>query len=76
MNKDEILRFISGLTKKHGTSFGLKIKYLTDSGKTRNRAGQFVKLINDQELVLFNAAKNSEGHYFIERITAVAKYSN
>ncbi len=72
MNEQEILRCVAGLKKKHGDSFSLAIKYLTNSGKIRKRSGLFVQL-TDNVLTLRNKEKGGEGKYLLERIKNVAK---
>jgi hypothetical protein len=73
MEQTEIIRFIKGLAKKHGTAFSLDLKYLTANDKLKKRHGEFVDLINDQELVLFNREKGSEGRFEIARIVDIER---
>jgi len=73
MDKDEILKVISGLQKKHGDDFSLRLRYLTNSGKRRKRAGEFIRLTDGGELILKNAGKGGEGRYLLERIEEISK---
>ena len=59
--------------KKHGNSFSLQLKYLTNSGKVRKRAGQYISLTEDGVLVLKNEGKGGEGKYHLEKIKEIAK---
>jgi len=73
MEKEEIVRFIQGLQKKHGNEFSLKIKYLTNAGKTGKRHGRFVGVEGDKELVLLNQNKGTTGRYLIERVFEIER---
>lgn len=74
MDATETLRFIKGLVKKHGSDFALNFKYLTANDKIKRRHGDFVDLVDDQELVLVNRAKgNEKSHIEISRILDIEK---
>ena len=73
MEPSEVLRFIKGLTKKHGIAFSLNLKYLTANDKIKKRHGEFVALVEDRELVLLNREKDSRNRYEIARILEIDK---
>ncbi len=73
MDRDEVLRFLKGQIKKHGDDFEVSIKYKTDSGKKRKRQGRFVELSGGDMLILFNAAKGTNGSYEVGRISEIKK---
>ena len=74
MDSTEILRFIKGLVKKHGSDFALNLKYLTANDKIKKRHGGFVDLVDDRELVLVNRDKgNEKNHFEISRILDIEK---
>ena len=73
MSRDEILRTLKGLIKKHDTSFAVRLRYMTATGKVKKRHGEFVALHDDQELVLFNSDKVTEGRYQLDRIVEIKK---
>ena len=74
MDSTEILRFIKGLVKKHGSDFALNLKYLTANDKIKKRHGEFVDLVDDRELVLVNRDKgNEKNHFEISRILEIEK---
>lgn len=73
MESTEVLRFIKGLIKKHGHGFSLDLKYLTANDKIKKRHGEFIALIEDQEVILLNRDKGNENRFVIARILEVAK---
>ena len=73
MDKAEVMRFLKGQIKKHGSDFTLALKYRTENNKVRKRHGVFVELIAEEELVLFNPDKGTKGTYLLERITEIRK---
>ena len=73
MEKEEILRTLMGLIKKHDDDFSVKLKYRTTNGKLRKRHGKFVEILSDEELVLFNPDKGKKGRYLFDFIEDIKK---
>lgn len=73
MEPEEVLRFLKGQQKKHGSDFAVQLKYRTATGKVKKRHGRFVSLKNDWELVLHNPDKDTEGRYLVENIVDIKK---
>jgi hypothetical protein len=55
----DVLRFLQGIEKKHGTGSDLVLKVRTGSGKVRNKGGTFLGLRGDT-VGLRNAAWNDD----------------
>ncbi len=73
MDNQEIIRFIHGLQKKHDKNFSVALKYKTSTGKVRKRYGEYVDLLGEHELILFNRDKGKEGRYPLENIIDIKK---
>lgn len=74
MDKAEVLSYIRGLQKKHGSAFQLQLKYRTQTGKVRRRHGDFVALDGEETLRLVNRDKGSaEASFEVGRIVEVRK---
>ena len=70
---EELLRFLRGIAKKHGSNVELVVKVETASGKVRRRTGRFLGLRDDSEVGLHNEAKGSDSWYDIDRVHDVWK---
>ena len=73
MDKEDVLRSLRGLQKKHGESFAIKLKYRTTNGKLKKRHGDFVELIGEEELILFNPDKGKNGRYLLDYVEHISK---
>jgi len=73
MDANEVERFIKGLVKKHDKDFSIGLKYKSNNGKVRKRHGRFMQLKEGFELVLYNAEKETEGRYLLDRIVDIKK---
>lgn len=73
MENDDVLNVLSGLIKKHGNDFAVNLKYRTANGKLKKRYGNFVELIDQNELILFNPDKERKGVYLVDFIDQITK---
>lgn len=64
---DEVLDFLRGVQKKHGTSLELVIKYRNNAGKVRRLTGRLVAL-NDDQISLRNDAWKGDRWFDIDQL--------
>ena len=71
--REELLRFLRGIAKKHGPGIELVVKVETRSGKVRRRHGRWLGLRDDAEVGLHNDAKGCDTWYPLDRVLDVWK---
>lgn len=57
--REELLRYLRGLQKKHGVDVEVVLKVTTASGKVRRRSGRLLGLRGEAEVGLHSAEKGS-----------------
>ena len=72
-DREELLRYLRGIEKKHGSGVELVVKVETKSGKVRRRTGSFLGLKGEEEVGLHNDAKGSDSWYSIDLVHDVWK---
>ena len=72
-DEPDVLSFLRGLNKRHGTSAELVIKYRNARGKTRRLHGRMVGL-SDTEVGLRNAAWSGDRWFEIDSVVDAWKY--
>lgn len=70
---DELLRYLRGVEKKHGTGVELVVKVRTNSGKVQRRHGEYLGVHNDAEVGLRNEKKGADAWYSLERVFDIWK---
>ena len=70
---DDLLRYLHGLVKKHGTDVELVVKVETRSGKVRRRKGRFLGLRGDSYMGLSVEPTGADAWYELEKVHDVWK---
>jgi hypothetical protein len=72
-DEPDVLSFLRGLHKKHGTSAELVIKYRNAKGKVRRLSGRLIGL-SDTEVGLHNAAWRGDRWFAIDQVVDAWKH--
>lgn len=70
---DELLRYLRGVEKKHGSKVELVVKVRTNSGKVQRRTGTYLGVHNDTEVGLRNPKKAADAWYPLDRVYDIWK---
>ncbi len=75
---EELLRFLRGIEKKHGSDVELVVKVRTNSGKVQRRTGAYLGVqgssqAGTSEVGLRNEKKGADTWYSLERVLDIWK---
>jgi len=69
---EELTRYLTGITKKHGAQVELVVKVEVEGGKVRRRTGRFLG-VRDGAIGLHNPAKGRDQWLSLDRVHDIWK---